>query len=470
MAIDTPVKPIARKTKKALSEKDEIEASKNSKKTKMSFSVKFQRYLRDTAITHIVLALVANTMLAQLFYNSAGLLLPDKKFTIYYLGISAIFSTVAFSLFEIRQVKAVNDMLSSGAKYSPWEWVKTIGTLLFITLYNMYALTLLNAAIWPDLHITNVPELPKPWKYVFHAVMYSAILFLAGVVGERKRSAEEEVAHVEQEIQGRLLRNASDEADALIDGKVGTNRAIIAMMVLGTPKAKKFFANFANVLGGKVTLDDVVSQGNIEGVIRSSSQQENATFHNTATLDGKSDVASFPRDSENGKLVPVTPEIGSTFHAETVEVSTGTTPMESNNNPQYTTIYVSDSQEGDVSADTTGMESESESGENKIRLLRVNSDQNPDDRPLGNLYVLPEGLTLNTRIPQAEISVYFGIATNTFNRRLQRSDFNLTVFPVEDANRTMWKVNDILYLYEHDVFNGLETKIDAMIRQDRATV
>jgi len=470
MAIDTTVKPIARKTKKVLAEKDEIEASKNSKKTKMSFSVKWQRYLRDTAISHIVIFLVGNTILAQLFYNSAGLLLPDKKYTIYYLGISAIFSTLAFSLFEVRQVKSVNDMLSTGAKYGRWEWIKSVGTLGIISGYNMYSMFLFNAAIWPDLHIANVPELAKPWKYVFHAFMYSAILFLAGVVGERKRTAEEEVAHVEQEIQGRLLRNASDEADALIDGKVGTNRAIIAMMVLGTPKAKKFFANFANVLGGKVTLDDVVSQGNIEGVIRSSSQQENITFHNTATLDGKSDTASFPRDSENGKLDQETPENDTTFHANTVKVSTGTTPMESNNNPQYTTIYVSDSQEGDVSADTTGMESESESGENKIRLLRVNSDQNPDDRPLGNLYVLPEGLTLHTRIPQAEISVYFGIATNTFNRRLQRSDFNLTVFPVEDANRTMWKVNDILYLYENNVFLGLETKIDAMVIQERATI
>lgn len=436
----------------------------------MSFSVKFQRYLRDTAITHIVLALVANTMLAQLFYNSAGLLLPDKKFTIYYLGISAIFSTVAFSLFEIRQVKAVNDMLSSGAKYSTWEWVKTIGTLLFITLYNMYALTLLNAAIWPDLHITNVPELPKPWKYVFHAVMYSAILFLAGVVGERKRSAEEEVAHVEQEIQGRLLRNAADEADAMIDGKIGSGRAITAMMALGTPKAQKFFANFANVLSGNVSMNDVVKHGNIEGVIRSSFQELDTTFQNTDSLHGKSGTDNFPSDSENGKLVPVTPEIGLTFHAETDQLSITPNDMESNAHIQGATTPVSDSIEGNVSADVADVESSSENNENNDGKSPVKTVQFSEEYPLGKLYRLPEGLTLHTRIPQAEISVYFGIATNTFNRRLQVSEFNLEVFPVQEANRTMWKVSDILYLYENNVFLGLETRIADMVIQERATI
>jgi len=49
----------------------------------------------------VVLALVANTMVAQLLYNSAGQLVLGSAFLLGYLLFSAVCSTVAFALFEV---------------------------------------------------------------------------------------------------------------------------------------------------------------------------------------------------------------------------------------------------------------------------------------------------------------------------------------------------------------------------------
>src|SRR5215470_20191607 len=61
-------------------------------------------FLRSRGAQVVVLALVANTMVAQLLYNSAGRLVLSNQFLLGYLLFSAVCSTVAFALFEISTI------------------------------------------------------------------------------------------------------------------------------------------------------------------------------------------------------------------------------------------------------------------------------------------------------------------------------------------------------------------------------
>ena len=60
----------------------------------------------------VVLALVANTMVAQLLYNSAGQLVLGNAFVVGYLLISAVCSTFAFALFEVSTIFQLHDLMA----------------------------------------------------------------------------------------------------------------------------------------------------------------------------------------------------------------------------------------------------------------------------------------------------------------------------------------------------------------------
>src|SRR6185312_14623827 len=134
-------------------------------------------FARFNRLTLIIGALVVNTGLAQLFYNSAGVILPNLDWRVRYLVFSAFLSMLAFSLFELHIVRQLKELLGRPkevrAKFTRMEIPNHVATLVVISLYNIYSLALLNAAIWPDLHLAGIPELGKPWKYYFHAIMYS---------------------------------------------------------------------------------------------------------------------------------------------------------------------------------------------------------------------------------------------------------------------------------------------------------
>src|SRR5437868_1236445 len=72
------------------------------------------RFLHSNALRLVLFALVANTIMAQAFFNSAGriLVLGGVNFTGLYLNVSSIFSTFAFSLFEIAMLWARQEVLS----------------------------------------------------------------------------------------------------------------------------------------------------------------------------------------------------------------------------------------------------------------------------------------------------------------------------------------------------------------------
>src|SRR4029077_10846529 len=69
-------------------------------------------FLRSRAPKVVVLALVANTMVAQLLYNSAGQLVLGNAFVVGYLLISAVCSTFAFALFEVSTIFQLHDLMA----------------------------------------------------------------------------------------------------------------------------------------------------------------------------------------------------------------------------------------------------------------------------------------------------------------------------------------------------------------------
>src|SRR5215831_21264294 len=72
-------------------------------------------FLRSRASKVVVLALVANTMVAQLLYNSAGQLVVGNQVLLGYLLVSAVCSTLAFALFEVSTIFQLHDLMALDA-------------------------------------------------------------------------------------------------------------------------------------------------------------------------------------------------------------------------------------------------------------------------------------------------------------------------------------------------------------------
>jgi hypothetical protein len=76
---------------------------------------RLEYFLRSRGAKVVVLALVANTMVAQLLYNSAGQLVLGNGVLLGYLFFSAICSTVAFALFEVSTIFQLHDLMTLDA-------------------------------------------------------------------------------------------------------------------------------------------------------------------------------------------------------------------------------------------------------------------------------------------------------------------------------------------------------------------
>lgn len=214
------------------------------------------QFIAKQGLNFIIGALVGNTALAQLFYNSAGVVLPNSDWRARYLVFSAVLSMIAFSLFELHIVRQLKELLgrekSIRQNLPKWEIPGHVVTLAVISLYNVYSLALLNAAIWPDLHLSGIPEFGKPEKYYFHAIMYSLILFLAAVVGERKKGAAELAAEKDDELHAEMVAGSDAYYRDLI--AQGGRNVVMARQVLSSPEAAERQAKLLAALeGGSAT-------------------------------------------------------------------------------------------------------------------------------------------------------------------------------------------------------------------------
>lgn len=212
----------------------------------------FLKRLQLTRLNLIIISLVVNTGLAQLFYNSSGVILPNSDWRSRYLIFSSVLSMTAFSLFELHIVRQLKELLGRSkavrAGFPKYEIPGHVLTLAVISLYNIYSLALLNAAIWPDLHLAGIPEFAKPIKYYFHAVMYSLVLFLAAVVGERNKSAAELAAQKDDELHAEMVAESDNYYRDLI--RKGGRNVVKARQVLSTAEAAAQQARLLSALEG----------------------------------------------------------------------------------------------------------------------------------------------------------------------------------------------------------------------------
>ncbi len=397
--------------------------------------MRWQRFLRDSALMYIVFALVGNSMLAQLFYNSAGVLLPNSDWRSRYLIVSAIFSTIAFSLFEISQVSSINEMMSNGVTYSRSDWRKKIFALVIVSGYNFYVMALFNYQIWPTGSVHPHNGMPSPKDIALedwiHALFYSAILMLAGLVGEKKRSAEEQVVTIEDEIQKALLQNARDEAAAMIDGKMGSGRAITAMMVLGPEKSKRFFANFKGAMDGSITSDDVIASGDIEGVIvpritpnipAISAILDDSVIHIVRS--------NRERDAERGSASTYSGGEEAEESEESLEAS-GTHSRDGDK--------IESSVKGDGSKRERGVKGDADQPQNL-------TDYTPLSNPL-SAYCLPDGKALTERKTSSEMADLIGCPRGSLSGLLRRAESEGMQFegpdegqPSNTKNIYLWQV------------------------------
>jgi hypothetical protein len=83
----------------------------------------------------VALALVANTMVAQLMYSSAGQLVLGSAFLLSYLLFSAVCSTVAFALFEVSSIFQLYDLHTLEAAVwipMPDDWLPMCAALAHV--------------------------------------------------------------------------------------------------------------------------------------------------------------------------------------------------------------------------------------------------------------------------------------------------------------------------------------------------
>ncbi len=250
-------------------------------RVKLNWVERVDRSLHSNAIRLVLFALVANTIMAQAFFNSAGriLVLGGINLTSLYLNVSSIFSTFAFSLFEIAMLWARQEVLSLDESIKKQvgadAWLRrNLITLVVISLINFYSLTVFNAAIWPDIHVPGIPEPPAPWKFYIHAGFYTVILYLAGIVGERVRS--------EQELTMTMARKHTQQGLAAHDAQV--QQQIRDMTARGEPLAPLAAATSSPETAQFIALQSLVLAGKVD-VMEAARMNVAASGQDTTILD-----------------------------------------------------------------------------------------------------------------------------------------------------------------------------------------
>jgi hypothetical protein len=174
-----------------------------ARRARVSLVDRVDYFVRSRASKIVVLALVANTMVAQLLYNSAGQLALGNQALLGYLILSAGCSTLAFALFEVSTIFHLHDLMtldpSIKVEIGAERLIKRgYGVLAISSLINFLSVLYFLALAWhsASAHGTRFPldDLPVPWNWLYYAVhasAYTAVLFLAGIYGERPRSGKE---------------------------------------------------------------------------------------------------------------------------------------------------------------------------------------------------------------------------------------------------------------------------------------
>src|SRR5579862_1993352 len=184
---------------------------------------------RSRASKVVVLALVANTMVAQLLYNSAGRLVLDSAFVLGYLLVSAVCSTFSFALFEVSTIFQLHDLMaldmSIKVEIGADKLIRRGYFVLAVSsLINFLSVLYFLALAW---HTSGgvgtkfpLDDLPQPWNWLYygvHASAYTAVLFLAGIFGERPKSGKEVILQTQRALEQQALERWKLQKEAQIE-------------------------------------------------------------------------------------------------------------------------------------------------------------------------------------------------------------------------------------------------------------
>ncbi len=196
---------------------------------RISLVDRLEYFLRSRASKVVVLALVANTMVAQLLYNSAGQLVLGNSVLLGYLLVSAVFSTLAFALFEVSTIFQLHDLMALDASIKSEIGADKLIKRGYIVLavssvINFLSVLYFLALAWHTTagHASAFPldNLPEPWNwgyYALHASAYTAVLFLAGIFGERPKSGKEVILATQRALEQQALERWRMQKEAQIE-------------------------------------------------------------------------------------------------------------------------------------------------------------------------------------------------------------------------------------------------------------
>jgi hypothetical protein len=202
-------------------------------------------------------------------YNSAGQLVVGGPVLLGYLIVSAICSTVAFALFEVSTIFQLHDLMaldvSIKAEIGAEKLIKRgYFVLAVFSLINFLSVLYFLALAW---HTgsgvgTKFPldDLPQPWNWVYYAVhasAYTAVLFLAGIFGERPKSGKEVILATQRELEQQALERWKLQKEAQIEQmmRAGIPLGAVAAALASPETAERIAVLEAATSGGLSTLD-----------------------------------------------------------------------------------------------------------------------------------------------------------------------------------------------------------------------
>lgn len=226
-------------------------------------------FLRSRGAQVVVLALVANTMVAQLLYNSAGQLVLGGRLLLGYLLFSAVCSTVAFALFEISTIFQLHDLMALDAsikqEIDAGRLIRRGYVVLAISsLINFVSVLYFLALAWHTTGGHGAPfpldALPAPWNWLYyavHALAYTAVLFLAGIFGERPKSAKEVVLATQRALEQQALERWRMQQEAQIEDMLrrGEPLGAVAAALASPETAERIAVLEAATSGGMSALE-----------------------------------------------------------------------------------------------------------------------------------------------------------------------------------------------------------------------
>src|SRR5690348_2448882 len=249
-------------------EQDEKVPRNSQSRPLISWVDRIEYAVRSRGAKVVVLALVANTMVAQLLYNSAGQLVLGSAFLLGYLLLSAVCSTVAFALFEVSTIFQLHDLHTLDASIKEEIGADTLikrGYLVLVvsSLINFLSILYFLALAWHTSAGSSsrfpLDDLPSPWNWLYyavHALAYTLVLFLAGIYGERPRSAKEVVLATQRALEQRALELWRLQTEAKIE----------AMMRRGEPLGAVAAALASHETAERIAVLEAATSGSLTPV------------------------------------------------------------------------------------------------------------------------------------------------------------------------------------------------------------